>query len=151
MHLFSEFEQKSTAVKGVFIANIVLILISLSVLLPQYSQNSFASNDLPMLAIAKDLNGVLFYVYALLMLVGIFGTSVSNTVALLEFSMSKSKTIKEKKYLFVIPVILLAFILSRFGFSNLIGFIYPLSGYFGIVAFILIFYNYFKKGSSRSN
>ena len=144
-------QEKTTAIKGVVVANIILILISFSVLMPIYSQNGFASKDLPMLAVAKDVNSVLFYVYAILMFMGIFGTSVSNTVALLEFSMSKSKVIKQKKYLFVIPVILLAFILSRFGFSTLIGVIYPLSGYVGIIAFILIAYNYFKKGSSRSN
>lgn len=143
--LGSKVEEKKTSVKGVVIANIVLVLISLSVILPLYAQNDFANKDLPMLEVAKQINPYLFYVYAVLMFMGIFGTALSNGVALLEFASSKSKVINNKKYIFAIPVMLIAFLLSRFGFTTLIGVLYPLSGYVGIVAFILIFINYFKK------
>ena len=50
--------------------------------------------------------------------------------------------IDKKKYLLIIPASILAFVLSRFGFSKLISVLYPISGYIGIIGLVLIVINY---------
>ena len=135
-------KDKNTAIQGMTYASIVLLLISVAVLCPLYTSLEFATKALPMLELAKVISGPLFYVYALLMLMGMFGTAVSHTVAVTDFFEQSSKKIKKHKLILIIPLGILAYVVSLIGFSDLIAIMYPLSGYIGIVAIIMITINY---------
>ncbi len=137
-------ERSSTSLNGMSVSSIVLLLISLAVLLPVYANSDMASYDLPMLEIAKNISGVIYVVFVVLMAIGMFGTAVSNTVAICDFSSQKSPLLKNKKYVMPIVIGVSAFLTSNIGFSSLIAILYPLTGYVGVIAIILIIINYFK-------
>ena len=136
-------KEEKTALNGMVICSIVIVIIAVSVLLPIYSATDFAKTDLPMLEIAKSVSTPLFYIYAILLLIGMFGSALSQMVSVMEFAFQKSEFLNKKKYLLIIPSSILAFVLSRFGFANLISVLYPISGYIGIVGLIMVVYNLF--------
>ncbi len=142
--LGNQMENNSTALKGMSISSIVFIIITLSVLLPIYSAPEFAKSDLPMLDLAKTINPPLFYIYAMLLLIGMFGSALSHFVSMIDFSCRKSSFLNKHNYIFIIILAILAFVFSRFGFATLISIMYPLSGYIGAVALVLIVYYYIK-------
>ncbi len=131
-----------TAFKGMTVCSIVLVIISFAVLLPIYSSPNYADSDLPMLEISKAISAPLFYVYSALLLIGMFGSALSHLVSLTDFIYRKNKYLEKRKFLVLIPISLIALVFSRLGFSNLISVMYPISGYIGIVAFIMIVVNY---------
>jgi uncharacterized membrane protein YkvI len=139
-----ELKSKSSAFNGMVLSSAVLIIITLSVLLPLYSAPEFAQKDLPMLDLAKTVSAPLFYVYAVLLLVGMFGSALSHLVSVTDFVYRKSDFLNKRKYIFILPLSISAFVLSRFGFSKLISIMYPLSGYVGIIGLALIIYNFIK-------
>ncbi|MBO5926485.1 MAG: hypothetical protein J6Q38_02875 [Clostridia bacterium] len=135
-------KDSKSAFNGMTICSIFLVIIALSVLLPIYSAPEFSKADLPMLEIAKSISAPLFYVYSILLLIGMFGSALSHFVSIMEFSFYKIEFLNKKKYLLIIPASILAFVLSRFGFSKLISVLYPISGYIGIIGLVLIVINY---------
>ena len=136
---------QKTILKGIAMSSAVLLIIAFSVIAPLYANPVFAESDLPMLVVSKSVSGPLFYVYALLLLMGIFGTSISSFVSIIDYVCVKSKSASKNKFIIIIPLSISAFILSRFGFSTLISILYPVSGYIGCVALILLTINYFKQ------
>lgn len=141
-------KDRNTAIQGMTFASIILLLISVAVLCPLYANLEFATKDLPMLELAKVISGPLFYVYAFLMLMGMFGTAVSHTAAVTDFFEQKYEKINKNKFLLILPLAILAYVVSLLGFNDLIAIMYPLSGYVGIIAIIMITINFF---SSRKN
>ncbi len=137
-------KDEKSGFRGMFICSIVLVVIAVSVLLPIYSAPEFAKSDLPMLEIAKSVSEPLFYIYAILLLIGMFGSALSHLVSLMDFAFQKSKKLSKRKYLLIIPTSILAFALSRVGFSTLISIMYPISGYIGIIGLIFVIYNFIK-------
>lgn len=147
--LGNQMEDDNTAIKGMGIASIVFIIITLSVLLPLYSVPEFAKNDLPMLDLAKTVSAPLFYIYAVLLLIGMFGSALSHFVSMIDFSCRKSEFLKKHNYAIILPIAILAFVLSRFGFSTLISIMYPLSGYVGVIAIALIVYYFINLKTNK--
>ncbi len=144
-------KDEKSAFNGMWVCSIVLVIIALSVLLPIYACPSFANLDLPMLEIAKTISKPLFYIYAILLLLGMFGSALSHLVSVMEFAFKKSKFLNDRKYLLILPSSILAFVLSRFGFSELISVMYPISGYIGIIGLILIVINLFTIKNNQRN
>ncbi len=144
-------KEEKSAFNGMGICSIVLVVIALSVILPIYACPSFATSDLPMLEIAKTISKPLFYIYAILLLIAMFGSALSHLVSVMEFAFKKSEFLSNRKWLLILPTSILAFVLSRFGFSNLISVMYPISGYIGIIglAFIVINLFKFKKNNQK--
>ncbi len=148
-----ELKSKSSASNGMVLCSLLLTVITLSVLFPLYSVPDFASKDLPMLDLAKTVSAPLFFIYAILLLTGMFGSALSHLVSVTDFVYRKSEFLNRKKYLFILPLSISAFVLSRFGFSKLISIMYPLSGYVGVIGLGLIIYNFIKLklNSKREN
>lgn len=73
-------------------------------------------------------------IYAFIILSSIFTTAISIGIGLLQ-NITKNK----KSYTqFVLFMCITGLIISNFGFSNLVNFIYPLFGYIGIIQIIRI-------------
>lgn len=138
-------ENKKTALNGMILSSVILIIISISVLLPISAKVGFSKSELPMLDLAKTIGGPLFYIYAILLLIGMFGSALSHFVSLIDFSFRKSNFLRKNKGVYLISMAIISFLLSRIGFSKIISIAYPISGYVGIVALIMITCNYFIK------
>ncbi len=142
-------KKKSTVYSGVTLGGVMLLVIAMGILLSIGTFSQSGESELPMLYVARKLSPVLGYVYAFLLFGGMLGTSVSCTVAFENFVSMKSEKASQKRVLVVILACVLCFFLSLAGFSDLIGFIYPVFGYLGFAALVLIIVNYFRCKSCR--
>jgi uncharacterized membrane protein YkvI len=101
-----------------------------------------AHYQIPMLFIAGRFSGSLKLIYSFILIAEIYTTAVGN---LYGFSarLTNAGTIKYKAYTIVTGGI--ALIASRFGFSKLVHYLYPIAGYAGIVMLIGLTFSLIKK------
>ena len=92
---------------------------------------------LPMLDLACRL-GAAGVVYAVLLFLGMFGTSVSSLVAVLTYAGQKSARLAGHRTALLLVLTAAAFAGSLFGFGDLIGTVYPVYGYLGMAAMLLV-------------
>lgn len=118
--------------KGTILGGLLLLLISIGIHTAMMALPSCAQAELPMLYLAGKLNRFLELAYALVIILGMFGASMSVFVPvpqyLYRFPVCKGHPI-------LLPVVLsvTAFALSRVGFSSLIGTLFPIYGFVGFV------------------
>ena len=137
-------KSKKTVFSGVVIGGVLLFVIALGILLVTGVFSQSLNAELPMLVVAQKLNPVLGYVYAFLLFGGMLGTSLSSVVALVTYTELKSERLKAKRGVTVAVICIAGLVLSLVGFSDLIGFIYPVFGYLGFAAPVLILINFFR-------
>ncbi|NLY66466.1 MAG: hypothetical protein GX069_02775, partial [Tissierellia bacterium] len=126
-------KDKKTAILGGAIGGFILLLLGISILLSMLIYyNEVANLEIPMLKICGSINTVYRKVYALILWIAIFTTAIANGFGFMNRMEDKNKLIYTA--LFCISAIPLA----KFGFANLVGIIYPLSGAIGIVLMIFI-------------
>ena len=77
-------------------------------------------------------------VYAVLLFLGMFGTSVSSLVAVLTYAGQKSARLAGHRTALLLVLTAAAFAGSLFGFGDLIGTVYPVYGYLGMAAMLLV-------------
>ena len=77
-------------------------------------------------------------IYAVLLFLGMFGTAVSSLVAVMTYAGQKSAALRARRAVLLPALALLAFAGSLFGFGDLIGVVYPVYGYFGAAAMLLV-------------
>lgn len=140
---------RKTVLSGIGTGSMVMLLIALSVLLGVFSDISVAETELPMLELAYDITSVCGIIYAVLLLFGMLGTSLSSIVGVVEYGEQKSKWISEHKKLLVLVLCFIGWICSLFGFGDLIGIVYPISGYFGFTAILAVTVHYFMTKNNK--
>ncbi len=98
-----------------------------------------AAYELPMMELAAACGPVWEYTYAILLLGGVFATGFSSQGALNNYIMGMG--VKNKTVLLVVSVILsvVAFLIALLGFKDLVGLLYPILGYIGIIPITAIF------------
>ena len=138
-------EDKKVA-RGIALGGIFLLVIALSVLLLTLMNSGAEKKELPVLTVAEGYGKGVKIAFALLLLGAMLGTSLSCTVAVTKFLTLKNEKLSEKVLNGV--MCLFALIFSLMGFGNLISIVYPICGYFGALAIILIFIRYIKKRKS---
>ena len=97
-----------------------------------------------MLAVATKISGVLGIVYAVLMCGAILGSSLSCTVSMGIYLEQKNEFFKKHRVAVILIILALAFGGSLFGFSNLIATVFPIFGYIGFAAIILLAVHFFR-------
>lgn len=137
-------ESEKTVQHGLGLGSLFLIVLAWSMIAAMAAVPSSGSYELPMGALAGDLHSVLSLVYSLLMLFGMFGASLSSIFAVIEQATICIKGIEKYKMAFTVGMLLLAFVLSQFGFGNLISVIYPVFGYASIPFLICLMLNFRK-------
>lgn len=141
---------KKSVYIGVFSGTLLLFLIAGCIFV---SMAAFpAANDapLPMLFVASSLSSVLGVIYSVLLFFGMLGTGLSSLVAVICFIVEK--TGKEKMTLQISSVLCIAvYFGSLIGFGDLIGTVYPLCGYLGVLAMAALaeHYNYIRRKKTK--
>lgn len=139
---------------GVAIGTLILFVIAFSIFLSVLSFPLACAQQLPMLTVASELSPVLGLIYAVLLLMGMFGTALSSFVSVLHYLASKTSMSSEKSnriFSIILSVVLYAG--SLVGFGDLVGTVYPICGYFGVVAIILMaehFLHIYKNNKKRN-
>lgn len=142
-------KDKKCVFGGIGIGAAMLIVIALSVLISVCAEEAVIDAELPMLALASAKAPYLGYVYGMLLLLAMFGTSLSSLVAFTNMLCLKSEKINSNKLWLVVIYALGMFFGSLFGFGELISIIYPLFGYCSSVFIVLMVVHYIKVRKTK--
>ncbi len=140
-----EIKKKSTLLIGLIGGGVLLFIIAIGIMLTMAIKPDTVTAQLPILAAAESISPVFTVIFALLLFGGMFGTSVSSVFAIDEYVKSRFKINKRTSVIIIIAISLLSFVSSIVGFGNLIGVVYPVCGYCGVVALVLIIVNFIKE------
>ena len=144
-----------TALSGVALGSLILLFLALGIILSIATRPDLSSSELPMLEIAFENSYLLGVVYSAILFLGMYGASLSSLVACKTYLDEKSDLLRRHKISLILALSLLAFLGSLFGFGELVGVVYPICGYLGIIALILIAEHYLhvrknmKKGENK--
>jgi len=137
-------KSKKTIPAGMVLGGIGLMLIAFAILLAISTSPAAVSEDLPMLALSISMGTGYAVIYGALLFFGMFGSGFSCMVAVSEYMKVKYRPVARHPFLFPGILGLGSYLLSLFGFSSLVGVIYPVMGYVGIASILLVFYRVFK-------
>jgi len=124
---------------GIILGGVLLLLIAVSVILALATSPESIAEDLPMLSLAIQMGTVFGIIYAILLFMGMFGSTVATLVAINTYLQAKFTVFKKHTLPFLIALGVLAFLLSLFGFTELVGVIYPVMGYVGAASMVLLY------------
>lgn len=117
------------------ITGILMIIMSMMIyMLLIKSDVEISSLEMPIVYIIRSFFTKFKTVYAFIILSSIFTTAISIGIGFLQNISKNKKSYKQ----FVVFMCITSLIISNFGFSKLVNFVYPLFGYLGIVQIILI-------------
>ena len=121
---------------GAAAGSLMLLFCGLFVLLPLFACAPARGSALPMLALCESLHPLLGSVFAMLLLLGMFGAALTRVFALLKLC---ERLPGERRPKPAAPVFLLtaaAAAAGSFGFERLVALLYPLFGVLGLFAFL---------------
>lgn len=135
-------ESDRAITRGIFWGSLLLFVIAMCVLVPIALHLPLVQDSsLPMLTLASAIHPVLGILYALLLLCGMFGSGLSCLYAL-STRVRKIGPIHGKGLL--IAIMAAATLGSIAGFKNLIATLFPLFGYFGLLALVSVGFHYWS-------
>ena len=102
----------------------LLLLIAYSVLLAVMAVPETADAELPMLALAYGLSRPLGYVYGVLLLLCMYGSALSMTVAITTYASARSERVEKRRGWFILALGALGYAASSVGFGDLISVAY---------------------------
>lgn len=140
---------KNTLWYGSLLGAAIMAVVAVAIIGAVYAVPEAMSAELPMLSSAMHLGTVFGVVYAVLLLLGMFGAALSCMMALTNYFKVKFALNYKAHKLVITATALLAFLGSIFGFGNLVGTVYPIFGYIGIAVLILLVINFCKLKKSR--
>lgn len=129
--------------QGNFISVVLLMIISLCIIVAMGVRPDSTSAELPMLALATELSPVIGWIYAILLITGMMGTTVSFWISAAGFITAKKPTWEPRRRLVIVIIALVAFAFSLLGFGDLVSTVYPIFGYLGFVFMALLVRHYF--------
>lgn len=103
--------------------------------------------EIPMVYIAAKISPKIQGLYVGVLFVAIFTTAVSSLYGTVKRIADHPK-FRNKESIIVVLIAIVAFLLSRFGFSNLVKYLYPVEGYVGIILLAGIAYGMHKIKST---
>ena len=123
---------KKTVISGILLGGLVLLVIACSILAALCVNHAAIGEELPMLALSCTISMPLGYIYGILLLFGLFGTTCSCLVAVVTFLDLRVPRFAAHKTAGIGILSLLGFAASLAGFGNLVSTIYPVFGYASI-------------------
>jgi len=128
---------KKTALAGMMLGGFFLFVIALFLILALFSSPESVLTDLPMLDLAIRLGRFSSVVYGVLLFLGMLGCGIATTVAVTDYMEKSLPFYRHHKKSVLCGLGLCAFLLSCLGFSSLVGSVYPVMGYLGILCFFM--------------
>ncbi|MBR1442056.1 MAG: hypothetical protein IJ583_00800 [Firmicutes bacterium] len=127
------------------ISCIVIFIIGIAIMMPLYKMyGSIENMPLPLFEMSERAGNVIRYVYFFVFTASVFTTAVGNGFGIVEWLGEK---VGMKKIYIKIIVCAAVIVMSKVGFSAMVGKIYPLFGCVGVceIAAIFIFSKKFQK------
>lgn len=117
------------------ICGILMIIMSIMVyMLLVRSDVDIATLEMPIVYVIRTFFPSFKTIYAFIILSSIFTTAISIGIAFLQNTSENKKSYTQ----FVLFMCITSLIVSNFGFSKLVNFVYPIFGYIGIVQILFL-------------
>ncbi|MBQ8759196.1 MAG: hypothetical protein IJZ20_05835, partial [Clostridia bacterium] len=133
-----------SAMLGTVLGSIFLILVAAAVLISLAVFPSAKSEELPMMAVAQSISPALSYVYAFLMFLAMTGASLASVIPIVSYLADHSKACEIHGAVTTFVLCFLAFLLSCFGFADLVGTLFSSFGYISLLGLLGLTLHYFK-------
>ena len=124
--------KKGTVFGGMLIAGLMLVGVAFSILTSLAVYRVAAQAELPMVALASELNPMLGGCYGVMLLLGMFCNALASLVALVVYLEHKWGVLKPRRKPVLAVLAALVWLGSLGGFGDLIGVIFPVFGYISI-------------------
>lgn len=144
-------KKRSSVYIGIALGCLMALLLSISILFALSTMFEALNKELPMLEIAFRIHNTIGMVYSVLLVFGMFGTSLASIVSIIAYAENKFNFVKYHKNVTVIAIELIGFLCSLAGFGNLVGTIYPIFGYIGFIILITLIGNYIYLKSKNKH
>lgn len=129
-----------SALAGAALGGLILGLAALFMTLSMLTDAGLSSvSVLPILALSGKLSGSVRWIYAVLLLFAVYSSATSNFYGFT----TKIKENSYKKRIIILAAVV-GFLLSLFGFAEIIAVLLPLEGYFGLVLLIAMTLHYIR-------
>ena len=139
-----QIKSKRSAFSGTVLGCVFLLIVALSVLLCFAVLPQTANEQLPMLAVSESISPVLMYIYAGLLFISMTGASLASLIPNVTYITGYVKKAKHRSYAVTFILSGIAFILSCFGFADLIGTLFSSFGYISLLGVAGLLIHYFK-------
>lgn len=136
--------KKQSFIASVCCAVVVLVMVVLISVALNSSGSYVYDSSLPMLKLAYLTNTAVGNCYGFVLLLAIFTTLVSTTYTMTSWL----KQFVKNKFASTIIIVIIGFILSRFGFDNIVSIFYPLKGVLGLV--LIVAYSMFLFSHTKN-
>ena len=133
-----------SAVLGTVLGGIFLILVAAAVLMSLAVYPSAKAEELPMMAVAQSITPALSYVSAFLMFLAMTGASLASVIPIVSYLADHSRACEMHGAVTTFVLCFLAFLLSCFGFADLVGTLFSSFGYISLLGLLGLTLHYFK-------
>ena len=140
----AKMKTKNTLWCGSSFGAVIMAVVAFAIIGAVYAVPDAMSAELPMLSAALHLGKFFGIIYAILLLLGMFGAALSCKMALTNYFKVKFALNSKAHKLIIVSTALLSFVGSIFGFGDLVGTVYPIFGYIGIIVLVLLLVNFIK-------
>ncbi len=141
---------RRTVYLGTALGTLFLAVIAGSIFMLLGAYPAFVSQELPMLATAREVSGTLGVLYGVLLLCAMAGTSLSACFGTAHFLRKKWSFAARAPRVTVLFLCAVAFVCSLVGFGELVGTVYPIFGYASILLIILLVVNALRFFRAKS-
>lgn len=131
-------KKKNDALFGIILGFTFLLVIAIGIITALSTNLQSTATDLPMLDLARTMSPFLGDVYAFLLFLGMFGNAIATLVAVLRQMEGKIRFLTTRRLASVVILGVFCYIISLTGFSKLVGTVYPVLGYIGMIAIVLL-------------
>ena len=134
-------DSREVGIGGIVGGFVFLFLLAVLVGSMYMSVDTVMETDMPTLAMINNIHPTLGFIMTFAIYGMIYNTAISMFYA---FAKRVTKNKPQNFYKAYCIAVLIGFVLSFIGFSNLIGWIYPILGYMGILIMIIIGWAWWK-------
>ncbi len=142
---------KRQASVGLAVGALLLFLVAVGVLLSIAGCPGAAEEQIPMLAAAESVSPAIMYLYALLLLCAMTGAGLSCLIPTVTYFSRKSRFCEKHAAALMFAVSLVAYLLSCFGFSDLVGTLFSAFGYVSVLLIVGLIRNYIVTGRKNKH
>lgn len=133
--LGKEIKDESMLKWGGFWGGVGLCFMLLSCHFAFYSLSNVSQFDIPIAEVIKDFGKSMHILFLMIVYGEIFTTLIGNVFGI---SRKMEKIFSLSERWIVVGILLLSFFISQIGFSSLLGFLYPLFGYIGLLILLFV-------------
>ncbi len=140
----SKIKSRSSIWLGMLTGSAIMCVMAIVIIFVIWSFPDAMQAELPMLSAAMSIGKLSGGIYSVLLFLGMFGAALSCYMSLTNYFRIKFALNKKAFFAVAIAIGVAAFFGSIFGFGDLVGTIYPLFGYIGIIVLMFLLVNFIK-------